>query len=147
MHIKTLGLDLAKSVFQAHGVGEARETILVKKLHRKQMIPFFSKLPSCLIGVEACATAYHWARTLVAMGHKVRIMPPSYVKGYVKRGNRDAIDAEAICEAVGRPTMRLVPMKTIEQQSILMAHGTRALIVRLRTMAANALRAHLEYPA
>lgn len=143
MHIKTLGLDLAKSVFQAHGVDEAGETVLVKKLHRKQMIPFFSKLPPCLIGVEACATAHHWARTLAAMGHEVRIMPPSYVKGYVKRGKSDAIDAEAICEAVARPTMRFVPVKTIEQQSILMAHRTRALIVRQRTMAANALRAHL----
>ncbi len=122
---------------------EADETVLVKKLHCKQMIRFFSKLPSCLIGVEACATAHHWARTLSAMGHKVRIMPPSYVKGYVKRGKSDAIDAEAICEAVGRPTMRFVPVKTVEQQSILMAHRTRALIVRQRTMAANALRAHL----
>ena len=143
MHIKTIGLDLAKSVFQAHGVDEAGNAVLIKKLHRKQMIPFFSKLPPCLIGVEACATAHHWARTLTAMGHEVRIMPPSYVKGYVKRGKSDAIDAEAICEAVGRPTMRFVPMKTIEQQSILMAHRTRALIVRQRTMAANALRAHL----
>ncbi|MFG6626995.1 IS110 family transposase [Sulfitobacter sp. 1A12056] len=143
MHIKTIGLDLAKSVFQAHGVDEVGNAVLIKKLHRKQMIPFFSKLPPCLIGVEACATAHHWARTLTAMGHEVRIMPPSYVKGYVKRGKSDAIDAEAICEAVQRPTMRFVPMKTIEQQSILMAHRTRALIVRQRTMAANALRAHL----
>ena len=143
MHIKTIGLDLAKSVFQAHGVDEAGDVVLVKKLHRKQMVPFFSKLPPCLIGIEACATAHHWARTLMAMGHEVRIMPPSYVKGYVKRGKSDAIDAEAICEAVGRPTMRFVPVKTVEQQSILMAHRTRALIVRQRTMAANALRAHL----
>ena len=86
MHIKTIGLDLAKSAFQAHGIDEAGDAVLVKKLHRKQMIPFFSKLPPCLIGVEACATAHHWARTLSAMGHEVRIMPPSYVKGYVKRG-------------------------------------------------------------
>lgn len=143
MHIQTIGLDLEKSVFQAHGVDENGETVLVKKLHRKQMLPFFSKLLPCLIRVEACATAYHWARTLIALGHEVRIMPPSYVKGYVKRGKSDAIDAEAICEAVGRPTMRFVPVKTVEQQSILMAHRTRALIVRQRTMAANALRAHL----
>lgn len=88
MHIKTIGLDLAKSVFQAHGVDEAGNAVLIKKLHRKQMIPFFSKLPPCLIGVEACATAHHWARTLTAMGHEVRIMPPSYVKGYVKRGKK-----------------------------------------------------------
>lgn len=143
MNITTLGLDLAKSVFQAHGIDASGKTVLVKKLHRKQMLPFFSKLAPCLIGVEACATAHHWARTLIAMGHNVRIMPPSYVKGYVKRGKSDAIDAEAICEAVQRPTMRFVPVKTVEQQSVLMAHRTRSLIVRQRTMAANALRAHL----
>jgi len=143
MHITTIGLDLAKSVFQAHGIDATGDTVLVKKLHRKQVIPFFSRLPTCLIGMEACATAHHWARTLIAIGHDVRIIPPSYVKGYVKRGKSDVIDAEAICEAVGRPTMRFVPVKTVEQQSILMAHRTRALIVRQRTMAANALRAHL----
>lgn len=143
MNIKTIGLDLAKSVFQAHGVDEAGKTTLVKKLHRKQMIPFFSKLPPCLIGIEACGTAHHWARTLIAMGHEVRLMPPAYVKGYVKRGKSDALDAEAICEAVQRPTMRFVPVKTVEQQGILMAHRTRFLLVRQRTMAANAMRAHL----
>lgn len=143
MEIKTIGLDLAKSVFQAHGINANGETVLVKRLHRKQMIPFFSKLPPCLIGVEACATAHHWARTLTEMGHEVRLMPPSYVKGYVKRGKSDALDAEAICEAVQRPTMRFVPVKTVEQQGILMAHRTRSLFVRQRTMAANALRAHL----
>ena len=143
MTITTLGLDLAKSVFQAHGVDADGKTVLVKKLHRKQMIPFFSKLPPCLIGVEACATAHHWARTLIAMGHEVRLMPPSYVKSYVKRGKSDALDAEAICEAVQRPTMRFVPVKTVEQQGILAAHRTRSLLVRQRTMAANALRAHL----
>lgn len=133
MHITTIGLDLAKSVFQAHGIDGTGNIVLVKKLHRKQMLPFFSKLPPCLIGVEACATAHHWARVLIAMGHEVRIMPPSYVKGYVKRGKSDALDAEAICEAVGRPTMRFVPVKSIEQQSILMAHRTRSLLVRQRT--------------
>jgi len=143
MNITTIGLDLAKSVFQAHGVDEAGRAVLVKKLHRKQMLPFFFKLPPCLIGIEACATAHHWARTLSAMGHQVRLMPPSYVKGYVKRGKSDALDAEAICEAVQRPSMRFVPVKTVEQQSILMAHRTRSLLVRQRTMAANALRAHL----
>jgi len=143
MHIKTIGLDLAKSVFQAHGVDETGNTVLVKKLHRKQMLPFFSKIPPCRIGVEACATAHYWARTLITMGHDVRIMPPSYVKGYVKRGKSDALDAEAICEAVQRPTMRFVPVKTVDQQSILMVHRTRSLIVRQRTMVANALRAHL----
>jgi transposase len=143
MRITTIGLDLAKSVFQAHGVDAEGKTVLVKRLHRKQMLPFFAKLPPCLIGVEACATAHHWARTLSAMGHEVRLMPPSYVKGYVKRGKSDALDAQAICEAVQRPTMRFVPVKTIEQQGVLMAHRTRSLLVRQRTMAANALRAHL----
>ncbi len=107
------------------------------------MLPFFSKLPPCLIGVEACGTAHYWARTLAAMGHEIRLIPPSYVKAYVKRGKSDALDAEAICEAVQRPTMRFVPMKTVEQQGILMTHRARALLVRQRTMIANALRAHL----
>ena len=107
------------------------------------MLPFFSKLPPCLIGVEACGTAHHWARTLVAMGHEVRLIPPSYVKAYVKRGKSDALDAEAICEAVQRPTMRFVPVKTVEQQSILMTHRARSLLVCQRTMLANPLRAHL----
>lgn len=143
MTITTIGLDLAKSVFQAHGIDEAGATVLVKKLHRKQMLPFFSKLQPCLIAMEACGTAHHWARTLAAMGHEVRLIPPSYVKAYVKRGKSDALDAEAICEAVQRPTMRFVPVKTVEQQGILMTHRARALLVRQRTMLANALRAHL----
>lgn len=143
MTIATIGLDLAKSVFQAHGVDETGVTVLVKKLHRKQMIPFFSKLPPCLIGVEACGTAHYWARTLAAMGHEVRLIPPSYVKAYVKRGKSDALDAEAICEAVQRPAMRFVPVKTVDQQAILTIHRTRSLLVRQRTMLANALRAHL----
>jgi transposase len=143
MTITTIGLDLAKSVFQAHGVDESGATILVKRLHRKQMLLFFSKLPPCLIGVEACGTAHYWARTLTTMGHEVRLIPPSYVKAYVKRGKSDALDAEAICEAVQRPTMRFVPVKTVEQQSVLMTHRARALLVRQRTMIANALRAHL----
>lgn len=143
MTITTIGLDLAKSVFQAHGVDENGAAVLVKKLHRKQMLPFFSKLPPCLIGVEACGTAHYWARTLTAMGHEVRLIPPSYVKAYVKRGKSDALDAEAICEAVQRPTMRFVPTKTVEQQAILMTHRARSLLVRQRTMVANALRAHL----
>jgi transposase len=143
MTVTTIGLDLAKSVFQAHGVDESGATILVKRLHRKQMLPFFSKLSPCLIGVEACGTAHYWARTLAAMGHEVRLIPPSYVKAYVKRGKSDALDAEAICEAVQRPTMRFVPVKTVEQQSVLMTHRARALLVRQRTMIANALRAHL----
>ena len=143
MRIATIGLDLAKSVFQAHGVDENGATVLVKKLHRKQMLPFFSKLSPCLIGIEACGTAHYWARTLAEMGHEVRLIPPSYVKAYVKRGKSDALDAEAICEAVQRPTMRFVPVKTVEQQAILMTHRARSLLVRQRTMLANALRAHL----
>lgn len=143
MTITTIGLDLAKSVFQAHGVDENGAAVLVKRLHRKQMLPFFSKLPPCLVGVEACGTAHYWARTLAAMGHEVRLIPPSYVKPYVKRGKSDALDAEAICEAVQRPTMRFVPVKTVEQQGILMTHRARSLLVRQRTMLANALRAHL----
>lgn len=142
MTITTMGLDLAKSVFQAHGIDDSGATVLVKKLHRKQMLPFFSKLPPCLIGVEACGTAHYWARTLAAMGHEVRLIPPSYVKAYVKRGKSDALDAEAICEAVQRPTMRFVPTKTVEQQGILMTHRARSLLVRQRTMLANAMRAH-----
>ena len=143
MTITTIGLDLAKSVFQAHGIDENGGTVLVKRLHRKQMLPFFSKLPPCLIGMEACGTAHHWGRALAAMGHEVRLIPPSYVKAYLKRGKSDALDAEAICEAVQRPTMRFVPVKKVEQQSILMIHRARSLLVRQRTMLANALRAHL----
>jgi len=143
MTISTIGLDLAKSAFQVHGVDENGAEVLVKRLHRKQMLAFFSKLSPCLIGVEACGTAHYWARTLAAMGHEVRLIPPSYVKAYVKCGKSDALDAEAICEAVQRPTMRFVPVKTVEQQSILMTHRARSLLVRQRTMLANALRAHL----
>jgi len=143
MTIVTIGLDLAKSVFQVHGVDETGATALTKRLHRKQMAPFFSKLPRCLIAMEACGTAHYWARTLAAMGHEIRLIPPSYVKAYVKRGKSDALDAQAICEAVQRPAMRFVPVKTVEQQSILMAHRARSLLVRQRTMLANALRAHL----
>jgi transposase len=143
MMITTIGLDLAKSVFQAHGIDENGKAVLVKKLHRKQMLPFFAKLPPCLIGVEACGTAHHWARTLSAMGHDVRLIPPSYVKAFVKRGKSDAIDAEAICEAVQRRTMQFVPVKTVDQQSILMTHRARSLLVRQRTSLANALRSHL----
>jgi hypothetical protein len=115
----------------------------MKPVLRCWMLPFFSKLLPCVIGVEACGTAHYQARTLAAMGHEVRLIPPSYVKAYVKRGKSDALDAEAICEAVQRPTMRFVPIKTVEQQAILMTHRARSLLVRQRTMLANALRAHL----
>ncbi len=120
MKITTIGLDLAKSVFQIHAVDEEGMTVLVKRLRRKQMLSFFTKLSSCLIGIEACGSAHYGARTLVALGHEVMLMPPAYVKAYVKRGKSDAADAEAICEAVRQPTMRFVPIKSIEQQSILM---------------------------
>jgi len=143
MQITTIGLDLAKSVFQLHGIAQDGTVVLVRQLRRNQMLPFFSKLSPCLIGIEACATAHHWAREMVILGHEVKLMPPSYVKAYVKRGKNDAADAAAICEAVRRPTMRFVPVKTTEQQSVLMVHRARALLVRQRTMAANALRAHL----
>lgn len=142
MKITTIGLDIAKSVFQIHGVDEEGTTVLVKRVRRKQLLAFFAKLPSCLIGMEACGTAHQWARELIGLGHEVKLMPPKYVKAYVKRGKNDAADAQAICEAVGRPSMRFVAIKTREQQGILMVHRTRSLIVRQRTMAANALRAH-----
>ena len=143
MRVTTIGLDIAKSVFQVHGVDETGEAILTRRFTRRKLLPFFAKLPSCLIGIEACATAHHWARELAALGHEVKLMPPAYVKAYVKRGKSDAADAEAICEALTRPTMRFVPVKSPEQQAILMVHRTRSLVVRQRTMAANAMRAHL----
>ena len=141
--VTTIGLDIAKSVFQVHGVDASGATIVRRQLRRSQILPFFAKLPRCLVGMEACATAHHWARELVALGHEVRLMPAHYVKAYVKRGKNDVADAEAICEAVTRPTMRYVAVKTIEQQSVLMLHRTRALFVRQRTTLINAIRAHL----
>lgn len=143
MRVTTIGLDIAKSVFQVHGVDETGEAMLTRRFTRRKLLPFFATLPSCLIGIEACATAHHWARELAALGHEVKLMPPAYVKAYVKRGKTDAADAEAICEALTRPTMRFVPVKSPEQQAILMVHRTRSLVVRQRTMAANAMRAHL----
>jgi transposase len=139
----TIGLDLAKNVFQVHGVGETGEVVVRRQLRRSRVIPFFEKLPPCLVGIEACATSHHWARELQALGHEVRIMPAHYVKAYVKRNKNDAADAEAICEAVTRPTMRFVAVKSAEQQSLLMLHRSRSLLVRQRTMLVNAIRAHL----
>jgi len=139
----TIGVDLAKTVFQIHGVDATGETVVRKQLRRRQVLPFFKKLAPCLVGMEACATAHHWARQLEALGHEVRLMPPRYVKPYVKRNKNDAADAEAICEAVTRPTMRFVAVKSAEQQSVLMLHRTRALMVRQRTMLVNAIRAHM----
>jgi transposase len=141
--ITTIGLDLAKNVFQVHGVNEAGEVVTRKRLRRGQMLTFFAGLSPCLIGMEACATAHYWARELRALGHEVRLMPPQYVKAYLKRNKNDAADAEAICEAVRRPTMRFVPVKMKEQQSALLMHRGRELLVRQRTMLVNALRGHL----
>jgi transposase len=119
MEISTIGLDLAKNVFQVHGVSKEGAVIVRKALRRSQMLPFFAKLSPCLVGVEACGTSHHWARELQKLGHEVRLMPPSYVKPYVKRGKNDAVDAEAICEAVTRPTMRFVTVKSRDQQAAL----------------------------
>ena len=141
--ISTIGLDIAKKVFQVHGVDAEGQVIIRRQLRRRQVLPFFAKLSPCLIGIEACATAHHWARELRELGHKVRLMPARYVKPYVKRNKNDAADAEAICEAVTRPTMRFVPIKTEEQQSVLMLHRTRDLFMRQRTSLINAIRSHL----
>src|SRR5882757_6535009 len=143
MQVSTIGIDLAKSVFQVHGVDTAGKVVLTKKLRRSQVLALFADLPPCLIGMEACATAHHWARELEALGHDVRLMPASYVKAYVKRGKNDAADAAAICEAVTRPSMRFVPIKSVEQQAALMLHRARDLLIRQRTQLINALRAHL----
>jgi transposase len=143
MEITTIGLDLAKQVFQVHGVDEAGHVVVQRRLRRAQVITYFATLPPCLIGMEACATAHFWARELRALGHEVRLMPPQYVKAYVKRGKNDAADAAAICEAVTRPSMRFVPVKSEEQQSALTMHRIRELLVRQRTQLINAVRGHL----
>ena len=141
--VSTIGLDLAKTVFQVHGIDGSGETVMRRQLRRGQVLPFFKKLPPCLVGLEACATSHYWAREITSLGHEVRMMPARYVKPYVKRNKNDMADAEAICEAVTRPTMRFVPIKTPAQQSILVLHRTRELFVRQRIMLVNALRAHL----
>ena len=141
--ITTIGLDLAKHVFQVHGVDAEGATVVRKQLRRGQVLAFFSKLPRCVVGTEACATAHYWARELRALGHEVRLMPAQYVKAYVKRNKNDAADAEAICEAVMRPTMRFVPVKTADQQAAVLLHRGRERLVRERTALVNALRAHL----
>ena len=141
--VTTIGLDLAKNVFQVHGVDASGATVIRRQLKRSQVLPFFRKLRPCLVGVEACATAHYWAREIRALGHEVRLMPARYVKAYVKRNKNDAADAEAICEAVTRPSMRFVSVKSKEQQSVLMLHRTRELLVRQRTMLVNAMRAHM----
>src|SRR5437764_1384234 len=141
--ITTIGLDLAKHVFQVHGVDAQGTTVLRKRLRRGQVLAFFSRIPRCVVGLEACATGHYWARELGALGHEVRLMPAQYVKAYVKRNKNDAADAEAICEAVQRPTMRFVAVKTAEQQGAQLLHRGREQLVRQRTMLVNALRAHL----
>jgi transposase len=141
--VATIGLDIAKSVFQVHGVDAAGQMVIRRQLKRRQVLVFFAKLPPCLIGIEACASSHYWARELQAVGHTVRLIPPAYVKPYVKRQKNDAADAEAICEAVTRPNMRFVPIKTIEQQGCLVLHRTRHLLVRQQTATINSIRAHL----
>jgi transposase len=141
--VTTIGLDIAKSVFKVHGVDAAGQVVVRRQLKRRYVLAFFEKLPPCLIGVEACASSHHWSRELQALGHKVRLMPPAYVRPYVKRQKNDAADAEAICEAVTRANMRFVETKTPEQQSCLMLHRTRHLFIRQQTAVINAIRAHL----
>jgi transposase len=141
--ITTVGLDIAKSVFQVHGVDAGGRAVIRRQLKRRQVLAFFQKLPPCLVGIEACASSHHWSRELQTLGHTVRLMPPAYVKPYVKRQKNDVADAEAICEAVTRANMRFVPTKTPEQQSGLMLHRTRHLFIRQQTSVINAIRAHL----
>ncbi len=140
--VTTIGLDLAKRVFQVHGADGDGRPVLRKKLRRAKLLPFFADLPPCLVGIEACASAHHWARELQALGHEVRLIPPQYVRPFVKTNKNDAADAEAICEAVTRPTMRFAALSRAEQQSVLMLHRARELLVRQRTMVLNALRGH-----
>jgi transposase len=141
--VTTIGLGLAKNVFQLHGVDGAGNVVLRKQLRRGDVLRVFAGLSPCLIGMEACGTAHYWARQLAKLGHTVRSMPPAYVKPYVKRGKTDAADAEAIAEAATRPTMRFVAVKTAEQQAVQMLHKVRDLLIRQRTMLINALRGHL----
>jgi transposase len=141
--ITTIGLDIAKSVFQVHGVDAAGQVVVRRQLKRRYVLAFFEKLSPCLVGIEACASSHHWSRALQALGHTVRLMPPAYVKPYVKRQKNDMADAEAICEAVTRANMRFVPTKTPEQQSGLMLHRARHLFIRQQTAVINAIRAHL----
>jgi transposase len=143
MQVTTIGVDLAKNIFQVHGITESDEVAFNRPLRRAQVLPFFARLDPCLVGMEACSTSHYWARELTRLGHEVRLIPPMYVKPYVKRGKSDAIDAEAICEAVTRPTMRFVENKSVEQQALLSLHRARSLIVRQRTQLINALRSML----
>lgn len=143
MQVTTIGLDLAKNIFQVHGITDNGEVAFNRALRRSQVLSFFEGLEPCLVGMEACGTSHHWARELINLGHAVKLIPPVYVKPFVKRGKSDAADAEAICEAVTRPTMRFVEVKTPDQQAILAVHRTRDLVVRQRTQTINMLRAQL----
>ena len=138
--ITRIGLDIAKSVFEVHAVNAQEQVVLRRSLRRNQVLSWFAKLPPCLIGMEARGTANHWARELTALGHTVRLIPPAYAKPYVRRNKNDAADAAAICEAVSRPSMRFVPIKTVEQQADTLTHKARQLLIKQRTMAMNALR-------
>ena len=140
MHAIRFGIDLAKSVFQVHGVDAQGRVVVQRQLKRAQLLKFFADLPAALIGMEACGSAHHWARELTKLGHEVKLMPAAYVKAYVRRNKNDTRDAEACCEAVGRPTMRFVPIKTVEQQCARAIHRSRNLMVRQRTQLANAIR-------
>jgi transposase len=140
MNITTVGIDLAKNIFQIHGVNEQGKRVLRKQLRREQLMAFFANLPPCLVGLEACGGAHHWARKLQACGHTVRLMAPQFVKPYVKGNKTDAADAEAICEAVSRPSMRFVPLKNVEQQATLALHRARQSFVKARTAQANQIR-------
>ncbi|HET9231946.1 MAG TPA: IS110 family transposase [Vitreimonas sp.] len=141
--VVTIGMDIAKSVFQLHGIDAAGAVRLRKRLTRSRVLEFFQKQPPCLVGIEACGSAHYWGRELTALGHDVRLIPPNYVKPYVKRQKNDAADAEAICEAVTRPSMRFVAIKSPEQQSIMVAHRARSILMRQRIQLSNAIRGHL----
>jgi transposase len=141
--VSTIGLDIAKSVFQVHGVDGSGAVVMRKRIGRSKVLEFFGGLSPCLVGIEACPSAHYWSRKLLALGHTVKLMPPSYVKAYLKRSKNDANDAAAICEAVTRPSMRFVPIKSEQQQSGVMLHRTRQLLVQQRTMLSNAIRGHM----
>ena len=141
--VTTIGLDIAKSVFQVHGIDGNGTVVIRQQLRRSRVLPFFKKLAPCTVGIEACASSHHWSRELQTIGHSVKLMPPAYVKPYVKRQKNDATDAEAICEAVQRPSMRFVPTKTLDQQACLMLHRTRHLLIRQQTAVINTIRSHL----
>jgi transposase len=142
MTMKVIGLDIAKHVFQVHGVNETGKVVVRRKLRRADVLRWFADIDPTIIGIEACQTAHYWARELVALGHDVRLMPPQFVKPYVKSQKNDAADAEAICEAVQRPTMRFVPIKSAEQQAALLLHRTRDLLIRQRSSLISSIRAH-----